>query len=135
MTYTTTETVRQSVVYTAPLARELARMEKGAEQAFYQEGSSEEYVCHEIQQDLAPLFGVDSSTEYRYYLWQKREPDVRTGLPFAAIYAVNVYGCICGKKCFFEDGAIQSLARTFLAQAPVLSQFCGENLKNAQRNI
>ena len=121
MTNTMTEAVRQSVVYTAPLAMEFARMEKEAEQAFYHEGGSEEYTCQEIRQDLARHFKLDSFTKYKFYLWQKREPDARTGLPFSAVYAVNVYGCICGKKCFFEDGAIQSLAKTLLTQAPVPS--------------
>lgn len=113
---TTINTLAQSqmTVTAAPTVEaELRRMEQEAELAFYANDNSA-YSCHEVKADLAQHFGLAAAQkEYRYYLWVQKENDAITGLPFAALYAVNVYGAIEKHVCWYSDNAIASLTQTF----------------------
>lgn len=113
---TTTNTLAQSqmTVMAAPtMEEELRRMAQDAELAFYANDNSA-YSCHEVHANLARHFGLDAAQkEYRYYLWVQKGNDTVTGLPFAAIYAVNVYGAIERHACWYSNNAIASLMQTF----------------------
>ncbi|MBN3016763.1 hypothetical protein JXX18_13210 [Ruthenibacterium lactatiformans] len=117
----TTNTLAQSqmTVMAAPTVEaELRRMAQEAELAFYANDDFA-YNCHEVHADLARHFGLDAAQkEYRYYLWVQKENDAVTGFPFAAMYAVNVYGAIERHTCWYSDNAIASLFRMW-TETPV----------------
>ena len=96
---------------------ELCRMAQVAEHAFYS-NESENYTCREIQKDFAQQFALDTKIEHRYYLFKSNRADHITGLPFAALYAVNAYGIIAGQQCVFGEKAICALEGTVTGQMP-----------------
>lgn len=143
MNTTKTLTQSQTIVVMEPPAveAELLRMALEAQQAFYT-GNDAGYICHEIQADLSQHFGLDAAQgEYRYYLWRKNGSDATTGLPFAAIYAVNAYGIVEQEKCLYSDHAIASLMRTcslLISSSGGTSSFgvppcCGSDRKSSGR--
>lgn len=92
--------------------QELYRMASAAEQAFYQAGENSDYTCMDVKVDLTQHFKL--AGEYRYYLWMANTPDSYTKLPFAALYAVNIYGTIDAHRCYYSHRAIASAYKTFV---------------------